>query len=384
MLLLPFTMSVISLGSGRSHLSTTATSYVTTQENNELLGHVIASHMTKNLTACSQQCLSNKVCVSFNYRKEGVCQLNDRDSREVDLKWLEGSTFGEWVEVQIEQFTFTTLGARGVSGPSKSQLGGYTGTSLDGKVDIINGIQCWRVPTSGTYIIDALGASGGNGTCHGCNVWKLGGLGARIKGRFRFDRGTQLTILVGQQGLPMKDFAEQPGGGGGGTFVAYADNTAIIIAGGGGGGGVPQPNYGDGDPGQAAQNGSRHGGVSGTGGWRFNTWNETFDLSGDIKASTGAGYKGDGDSGKLGHPAISFLSGGTGGFFHAYKIGGFGGGGFGLTHGGGGGGYSGGGIAGTKSSGTAGGGGSYNSGSSQTNEAGVNEGDGKVIITLVI
>lgn len=115
---------------------------------------------------------------------------------------------------------------------------------------------------------------------------------------------------------------------------------------------------------------------------RYNPLNKTFD-SADIKASSGAGYKGDGDSLNVGGtPARSLLSGATGGS-HAAANGGFGGGGFGMTHGGGGGGYSGGGVIGTKTSGAAGGGGSFNSGSFQVNESGVNEGDGKVIITLI-
>ena len=50
--------------------------------------------------------------------------------------------------------------------------------------------------------------------------------------------------------------------------------------------------------------------------------------------------------------------------------------------GGGGGGYSGGGVLRGSSSGVAGGGGSYDIGTNQQNKAGVNKGDGKVIITL--
>ena len=42
----------------------------------------------------------------------------------------------------------------------------------------------------------------------------------------------------------------------------------------------------------------------------------------------------------------------------------------------------GGGVVGTQTKGTAGGGGSYNAGTDQQNIAGVNKGDGKVIITL--
>ena len=53
-----------------------------------------------------------------------------------------------------------------------------------------------------------------------------------------------------------------------------------------------------------------------------------------------------------------------------------------MINGGGGGGYSGGGVVGTQTKGTAGGGGSFNVGTDQQNMAGVNKGDGKVIITL--
>ena len=62
--------------------------------------------------------------------------------------------------------------------------------------------------------------------------------------------------------------------------------------------------------------------------------------------------------------------------------GGFGGGAFAFALGGGGGGYSGGGVVGTTSGGVAGGGGSFNSGTKQLNMAGVNKGNGKVIIKL--
>lgn len=367
-----------------------ASSLIGVRENYALFGHVIASHVAKGITVCSQLCLSNADCLSFNFRQKsdvdfGLCQLNNQrcqKNREVNPTQVQGYIYGEFIDVEIKQYVFTTLGAKGVDGPTMSQLVGYNGTSLEGQVDIFNGKQLWKVPFTGTYTIEAYGASGGNGTCQGCVGWKLGGLGARIKGTVFFIKETTLVIVVGQRGLPVLAFEQRPGGGGGGTFVTYDDNTKIIIAGGGGGGGLAKPGFEDGDPGQATENGTRHGGFDGIGGKRYNPLNKTFD-SADIKASSGAGYKGDGDSHNVGgQPAISFLSGATGGS-HAAANGGFGGGGFGMTHGGGGGGYSGGGVVGTKTSGTAGGGGSFNSGSFQVNEAGVNEGDGMVIITLV-
>ena len=55
---------------------------------------------------------------------------------------------------------------------------------------------------TGSYVIEASGASGGNGTdpfvCP--DHWKLGGLGAKITGTFQLNQGTQLKILVSHEG----------------------------------------------------------------------------------------------------------------------------------------------------------------------------------------
>lgn len=331
-------------------------SLIGTRHNYALVGHVMFSRVAKGSIVCSQLCLSEPGCLSFNFKKrqeidnEGLCELNQRrchGDREVNLTPIRGYVYGEFVDAELKRYTFTSLGAQGPHGPTTAEVVGYSGTSLEGQVDIENGYQLWKVPISGTYSIEAFGASGGNGTCQSCIEWKLGGLGARIKGTFYFIKDTRLRIVIGQQGLPTHTFLQRPGGGGGGTFVTLAiDRTKIIIAGGGGGGGLAKAGFEDGDPGQATQNGTRYGGHDGTGGQRFNTAHKA------LKASSGAGYIGDGDAGGNGNPAKSFLSGATGGF-HAVYNGGFGGGG------------------------------SFNSGSHQVNEAGVNRGNGKVIITII-
>ena len=136
----------------------------------------------------------------------------------------------------------------------------------------------------------------------------------------------------------------------------------------------------DGDPGQATENGTRCGGTGGNGGQPCNADTGSVDVA--IPVGGGAGLKGNGGgSGGVITSSLSFINGGTGGICPTSK-GGFGGGGFGFVMGGGGGGYSGGGVVGSSSSGVAGGGGSYNIGTNQQNKAGVNKGDGKVIITL--
>ena len=80
---------------------------------------------------------------------------------------------------------------------------------------------------TGAYVIEVSGASGANGTKKGKDSvsWRLGGLGAKIKGTFKLQQGTQLKILVGQEGHRTGAFYQPPGGGGGGSFVALLNNT---------------------------------------------------------------------------------------------------------------------------------------------------------------
>ena len=226
------------------------------------------------------------------------------------------------------------------------------------------------------------GASGANGTEIGKDPvsWRLGGLGARIKGTFKLQQGTQLKILVGQEGHRSVVIGDAPGGGGGGSFVALLNNTPLIIAGGGGGGGSASKQFKDGDPGQATKNGTRCGGTGGSGGQVCNA--DTGSIDSGLIAGAGAGLMGNGRGGPdpgIAQTPSSFINGGTGGTSPVSQ-GGFGGGAFAFALGGGGGGYSGGGVIGSSSSGVAGGGGSYNGGTNQLNMAGVNKGHGKVII----
>ena len=273
---------------------------------------------------------------------------------------------------------FTTLDGKEETGPTSTS--GYAGTSLDGKVALNNGIQIWSVPVTGRYIIEASGASGANGTDLIQSEWRIGGLGAKMEGTFALAKGAKLKILIGQEGHRTTDFPDRPGGGGGGTFVTLLDDTPLIIAGGGGGGGTPKKQYEDGDPGQATENGTRCGGTRGNGGQPCNA--DTGNVDPVILSGGGAGFKGNGGGGVgATTSSLSFINGGTGGTCPVSK-GGFGGGSFGFMAGGGGGGYSGGGVLRGSSSGVAGGGGSYNIGTNQQNKAGVNKGDGKVIITL--
>ena len=347
-------------------------SYLSLWDDHVLLGHVITFHPTQGITSCAQSCLSKPGCLSFNFGTDSsVCELNNSSSQFrkhlKDFVRRPGFVHGHWITVgQIMQFVFTTLGGQGSLGPTNTS--GYLGTLLEGKVQLSNGIQEWTVPYTGTYFIEAYGASGANGTCDTCSVWRRGGLGAKIAGFFELQHGQKLKILVGQKGQVIFHFLQCPGGGGGGTFVTLMDNWPLIIAGGGGGASIST----DGDPGQASQEGTRNGGKAGSGGRRSNPVY--------VMAGSGAGLWGDGE-GQSGN-AFSFQNGGSGA--NQFSKGGFGGGGHGWVLPGGGGGYSGGGIdAGAVDNGTAGGGGSINNGTSQINESGVNLGDGRLVITLM-
>ncbi|XP_044182562.1 leukocyte tyrosine kinase receptor-like [Acropora millepora] len=361
---------------------TSRSSIVSITENHVLKGCGIHKQRSYDFLSCVHLCMTRSDCASVNYEnvENGMCELNRPPSlTSVTNKALPGYLFGQLVI----NYIFTTLGARGAYGPTSTA--GYQGTSLEDQVILNKGIQTWTVPVTGSYVIEAAGASGGNGSYRFVppGPWKLGGLGAKITGTFQLNQGTQLKILVGQEATTATAHFNRPGGGGGGSFVTLLDNTPLIVAGGGGGGGARE-NFTNGDPGQATRNGSQCGGTQGGGGKVCNASSGQEDFS--LFAGGGAGIRGNGRSHKWELAPHSFITGGTGGKWAHFNrsSGGFGGGSFAFRFlGGAGGGYSGGGVLGTDKKGTAGGGGSYNAGMNQQNMAGTNKGDGKVVITTV-
>ena len=94
-----------------------------------------------------------------------------------------------------------------------------------------NGYQVIRVPQTGSYMITAVGASGGSASTRS----GVGGAGGKIKGTFTLTYGQRIIILVGQGGG--MGAADQCGGGGGTFVVSWGDNnvlTPLAVAGGGG------------------------------------------------------------------------------------------------------------------------------------------------------
>ncbi len=301
-----------------------------------------------------------------------------------------------WTSLSAQlQYTFTTAGATGQFGPTQSDINtAYTGTSLAGQVTSNAGMQYWVVPQSGYYRIHSLGAQGGGVS---------GGKGASITGEFSLLAGDTLFIIVGQEGLDGTDGSASAGGG---SFVAIKDVTSsnitstgkkvtpLVIAGGGGG----NPGIANADcDGSAATSGKDGSGVDGSGIGGINGNGGGIAVpNGNNRAGGGGGFLTDGDlTGTCGtggaESGLSFLNGGIGGLAVSCSTpypGGFGGGGGATSSGwrgsGGGGGYSGGAGGQTNTVATThrgGGGGSFNSGNNALNLAGVQLGDGQVVIT---
>lgn len=301
---------------------------------------------------------------------------------------------------------FTTCSRSGFDGPSAEQCSTeYLSTPLEGEVEVIDGVQRWVVPASGTYVVDALGAAGGGATLIGAGS---AGEGAIVSSELILEEGDVLNILVGQQGTG----GSRVGGGGGGTFIWLdGDDEPLVAAGGGGGAGfrsagaisvhgLPGQDSLDGADGIQTMapraGGTGHGGVDGEGGVH-GTY--TPSLGG---GAGGAGWLTNGSTSSFGSCVTALggqgpLESGLGGRSFASSSGtldgGYGGGGGGRggctwAGGGGGGGYSGGGGGGgdaeisstSSSAGGGGGGGSYSVDPFAAFSLGGNDGHGAVFI----
>ncbi len=260
-----------------------------------------------------------------------------------------------------DAFCFTNAGATGANGPTQSQLNTtYAGSTLDGNVTSLNGIQQWIVPSTGTYRITTIGAEGGYNSGNNAPA----GLGAMMEADFSLNTGDTLHIIVGQAGTGVQSGG---GTGGGGSFVVKSDQTPLIIA--AGGSGAPNStNYG-----QLNGKTSHRGPYGGLGHQTSNNG-----------AGGGGGFLTDGQSANPPMDGKAYVNGGEGGTGSGGE-GGFGGGGGkggAFNDGAGGGGYSGGDH--NYSATQYGGGGSFNSGMNPAIQEGVGAGHGLVMINPII
>ena len=169
--------------------------------------------------------------------------------------------------------------------------------------NVINGIQLWKVPVTGTYEIEVGG--GGGGSTYNNN--RYGGMGQMIRGTKTLTQGDMLRIIVGSRG---GRFMYTAGGGGASavgpaismTNAGTASGTAgrWIIAGAGGGGGdsggngtnansSESSNSGNGTYGSANTTWGTGGrsGITTNGGWGGGGAGWTSDGGGNNNAGTG-------------------------------------------------------------------------------------------------
>ncbi|XP_032107137.1 leukocyte tyrosine kinase receptor isoform X1 [Sapajus apella] len=171
-----------------------------------------------------------------------------------------------------ESWLFNTCGASGRHGPTQTQCdGAYAGTSVVvtvGAAGHLRGVQLWRVPSPGQYLISAYGAAGGKGAKNHLSRAH----GVFVSAIFSLSLGESLYILVGQQGedacpggspesqlvclgesraveehaatdgseraLESRRWAGGGGGGGGATYVfrvRASELEPLLVAAGGGG-----------------------------------------------------------------------------------------------------------------------------------------------------
>ena len=316
--------------------------------------------------------------------KVGANWVLESDNVNIKGLYFNSESIEKW-NYKLSTYNFTNLnGGSTYIGPNSTA--GYNGTSLEGQVTQVDGIQRWVVPTTMLYSIEAWGASGGDGRDYLSQ--RYGGVGRYVKITTTLEAGTVIYILVGQGGRRSYD---RCAGGGGGTYVTTAKgNTAqnsdiLVIAGGGGGGGHgPHDNSHDGQSPEINARGvgedggysydyhtagnKNPGGTNGSGGkYASNGTRQTQGACG------GGGFFGDGAGGYnnislSSNVGKSFTNGGEGGqatiwgYGGARDYGGFGGGGS-QPHanhvgGGGGGGYNGGAAGGNYNGAWSGGGGS--------------------------
>ena len=182
---------------------------------------------------------------------------------------------------------FTNLGATGRLGPIS--IGShYDGKSHEGQVTLSSGIQLWTVPKTGSYRIEAVGASGGYEIRTKSRPYR--GRGARMIGTFDLNRGDVIKILIGQEGGINPRAISSAGGGG--TFVVANDNTPLIIAGGGAGIERATQRYDSADASASTSGNAGHGGKQWAGGRSGQGATEADDgFSGKTRTSGGGGRR---------------------------------------------------------------------------------------------
>ncbi|MFO8054670.1 MAG: glycine-rich protein, partial [Bacteroidales bacterium] len=213
----------------------------------------------------------------YDFYVRAICGAGDTST------WAGPETAKTLFQCPAGAFCFTNAGATGATGPTQSELDAeYAGTSLNGLATSVNGYQQWMVPQSGDYTITVYGAEGG-----GVDASNRG-QGGKAEGTVNLTGGNNLYVAVGQAGQYGHTASTNPPGGfngggdggssqyndyhgssgGGASDVRIGDTTLAnrLIVGAGGGGGTGDGNEAWRAGGGGGGGGGYYGGGGGHGG----------------------------------------------------------------------------------------------------------------------
>ena len=282
-----------------------------------------------------------------------------------------GYTFAGWTGTGLSSATATVTISKGSTG-NRSYTANWCNFSSKA-FSYTGGMQSWKAPCTGTYLLEVYGAQGGDPGQNGTEAH--GGKGGYSKGNKVISANTTLYIGVGKQGhggtwgTHYDDWAAAgdsvlkafngggkgdwtSGGGGGGTHIGLSNatiaNTAkgnLIIVAGGGGGGVAWGNNGGAGGGATGGTGASgdyagnygyggYGGSQSAGGAARTATSGDFDpLTSDPgKYGVGGEYRRNGNSHGAGGGGGGYYGGG-GGVGNGFQSAGAGGGGSGYIGG---------------------------------------------------
>ena len=191
-------------------------------------------------------CVLDVICSNGQYIKNGICtdyNITDVNNIIANTKICPNLNvnINNICTSYITEYNFTNCGVSGRLGPTIEQCNSkYTDDNIISMDKDRQGIQIWKVPKQGRYLITVAGAGLNLGSNQNCR-------GVIISSVFTLNINDKIKILVGQSGVLNNitdDIYKKRYSGSGGTFVVKftndndytkENNIPMIIAGGGGG-----------------------------------------------------------------------------------------------------------------------------------------------------
>lgn len=185
-------------------------------------------HSPMTLIGGSLEGLFLQANASYQVPEEGAIAVNSAGYlcyySNGSWQLVEGAPTGSY---DFTTLTFTTAGRVGSFGPTAAELAvAYEGAPFAGQPSLFtssNGVQIWRVPQTGRYRVQAVGA------CH-----HLRSPSASTTVELILNEGDYLQMAVGQKGVAIQGSNRPLVGGCGGSFVFSAEQGPIAVGGGGG------------------------------------------------------------------------------------------------------------------------------------------------------